>query len=358
MSALCLLWLLQDPLVEAERERIRSRPPLDAPAREAYALPAASDPLPARASLTLALVPLDFADVSHPEDAEFGKRLVAPLADYYRRASGGRLRLSVKVWPPLRIPVPQEQVKRADLEGAFKAFVDREGVGVPATADALLLAAAGPLPRRGSPLWPHQGAFGREGKATEYALVSGEPPARVVAAAAHELMHLLGLEDKYDDAKADVGADCILGTGFDPRALPPPCAECRLKLGWAAAVEPDLSRRPALVLDRDLSKVVRVPLSPDGSEALLLECRDRLLIWHTGGGKKIELVGRFPTESSDRLTPLSDPPFRGRDPGARKVWITDIRVEDGRAWFRIGPDAPLTPLEERRRLQVGRRLGD
>jgi hypothetical protein len=86
--------------------------------------------------------------------------------------------------------------------------------------------------------------------------------------------------------------------------------------------------------------------------------RDRLFVWHTGGGKTIELVGRYPTEASDRLTPLSEPSFRGRSRGARPVWITDIRIEDGKAWFRVGPDAPLTALEDWRRAHVGKRLGD
>jgi hypothetical protein len=72
----------------------------------------------------------------------------------------------------------------------------------------------------------------------------------------------------------------------------------------------------------------------------------------------VELLGRFPAETSDRLTPLSDPPFRGRSLGARPVWVTDIRWEDGKAWFKVGSDAPLTPVEERRRAAVGKRIGD
>jgi hypothetical protein len=103
---------------------------------------------------------------------------------------------------------------------------------------------------------------------------------------------------------------------------------------------------------------VRIPVTPDGEETLLLEMRDRLFIWHLGGGRKIELLGRYPAEASDRLTPFSEPSFRGRSLGARLVWITDIRIEDGKAWFRVGPDAPLTPLEEWRKSHVGKRLGD
>jgi hypothetical protein len=171
-------------------------------------------------------------------------------------------------------------------------------------------------------------------------------------------MHLLGFADKYDDEKASVADACILGTGYSVRNPPPPCAECRAKLGWTSPATVDPSRPAAIVLAADPARAVRVPLTADGEETLLLEMRDRLFVWHIGGGKTIELVGRYPSEATDRLTPLSEPSFRGRCRGARPVWITDIRIEDGKAWFRVAPDAPLTALEEWRRAHVGKRLGD
>ena len=70
------------------------------------------------------------------------------------------------------------------------------------------------------------------------------------------------------------------------------------------------------------------------------------------------MIGRFPTDHGDRLTPLSLPAFRGRSVGARSVCLTDIRVQDGKAWFRLALEAPLTPFEEWRRAHVGKRLGD
>jgi hypothetical protein len=100
--------------------------------------------------------------------------------------------------------------------------------------------------------------------------------------------------------------------------------------------------------------VLRVPLAP--GEALLLELREDVLAWHVGGGKRIELVARL--AAGGRLTPFSAPAFRGRMPGARAAWITDVRLEQGRALLRVGPEAPLTPAEEERRLRVGKRLGD
>lgn len=189
----------------------------------------------------------------------------------------------------------------------------------------------------------------------DYLLV---PETAAVAILAHEFMHLLGLADKYDDEKASVADACIMGTGYSLRNPPPPCAECRIKLGWSSAADVDPSVDTAVTLGPDPAVAVRVPLTPEGDETLLLEMRDRLLIWHTGGGRTIELLGRFPTDSADRLTPLSEPSFRARSVGARKVWITDIRVEDGKAWFHVGPEAALTPLEEWHRSHVGKLLKD
>jgi len=107
-----------------------------------------------------------------------------------------------------------------------------------------------------------------------------------------------------------------------------------------------------------VTSAVRVPINKDGKEAVVLETRGKsLLVWHTGGGRPIELAAILPTESRDRLTPWSDPAFRGRTLGAVDLWITDIRIQEGRAWFRLGPKADLTPLEELRRGRVGRDLG-
>jgi hypothetical protein len=103
---------------------------------------------------------------------------------------------------------------------------------------------------------------------------------------------------------------------------------------------------------------VKVPVNKDGQEAVVLEARGKsLLVWHTGGGRPIELAAILPSETRDRLTPWSDPPFRPRTLGSTNVWITDVRMQDGRAWFRLGPTADLTPLEELRRARVGRELG-
>jgi hypothetical protein len=129
-------------------------------------------------------------------------------------------------------------------------------------------------------------------------------------------------------------------------------------LGWTSPATLDPSRPSKIVMEPGPARSLKILLNSDATEYLLLELRDRLFVWHVGGGKTIELVGRWPTETSDRLTLLSDPPFQGRTVGARPVSITDVRLEGGKAWFVVGPEAPPTPLEEWRKSHIGKRLGE
>jgi hypothetical protein len=330
--------------VDREKERIRSKPPLSASEKEAYASPVAPPATP-RAPYTLAFVPIGFSD-RKPADADRLKAILAGLRDYYVKASGGRFTLEGKLCAAAGLETERDKFERKDLEKAAP--------GLPA-CDGVAFIVPGGIAPRGTPLWPHRGVVRSGEKEIDYLLVHDEAP---VAIFAHEFMHLLGFADKYDDEKASVADACILGTGYSVRRPPPPCAECRLRLGWTSAAPVDPSVAGAYRMDADLSRALRIPLTPEGDESLLLEMRDRLLIWHVGGGRKIELLGRYPSESSDRLTPLSEPSFRGRSLGARVVWITDIRLQDGKAWFRVGPEAAPTAFEEWRRSNVGKRLGD
>jgi hypothetical protein len=351
--ALLLALSVQDPLLDAEKERIRSRPPLSEEAKKAYVAP---DPKPAtpRAGYALAVLPLSFADRA-PAGADLGKLFFERVSGYFAKASGGRFELRGRVYPPVASAISRGAFVEKDLEGALELFRAREGAAV---YDGVAFVAAGPIGARGTALWPHQAALVLGGRSVDYVVLPEDAGDRAVGIAAHEIMHLLGLKDKYDDEKAPVGSACILGTGYNERDPAPPCADCRAALGWTAAWELDPRGATAVVMAPDVAKSVRIPVNADGTESLLLEMRDRLYAWHLGGGKRIELVGRFPSEGSDRVTPLSEPAFRGRTAGARPVWITDIRLEGGKAWFKVGPSAPLTPLEERRRSQVGKKIGD
>jgi hypothetical protein len=327
IPALLLLVVLQGeaPLAQ-DRERIRAKTPLTA-------------------EQTLAVVPLEFSD-RRLGSKDLHKLVFGGVAEYYAKASGGAFALIGDVTAPVTLDLARTSFERRHLEKAVGALPKCDGVA---------FVAAGGIASRGTPLWPHRGVVRLGDRSIDYLLVHEEAPVAIVA---HEFMHLLGFADKYDDEKASVADACILGTGYSVRNPPPPCAECRAKLGWASPATVDPAKPSAVVLPADPARAVRIPVTPDGEESLLLEMRDRLFVWHVGGGKTIELVGRYPAAGSDRLTPLSEPSFRGRSRGARPVWITDIRIEDGKAWFRVGPDAPLTALEEWRRTHIGKRLGD
>jgi hypothetical protein len=350
MTLALLLVLLQAAVegetapLEREKERIRSKQPLSAEQKAAYASPA-PPPAKPRDPYILAVVPLEFSD-RKLGGKDVAAKVVAGLTDYYAKSSSGRFKLDARVGDRVTLETERDRFERNILEKAL--------AGLPA-CDGIAFVAAGGLVPRNAPLWPHRGVVKAGEREIDYLLVPEEAPGAIVA---HEFMHLLGFADKYDDEKASVADACILGTGYSIRNPPPPCAECRIQLGWASAAVVDPFTPAALTLTADLSRALRINLTPGGDETLLLELRERLLIWHIGGGKKIELIGRFPSETSDRLTPLSEPSFRGRSLGARTVWITDIRIQDGQAWFQVAADAPPTPFEEWRRSRVGKRLGD
>jgi M6 family metalloprotease-like protein len=360
MKSVVLLALLgvalQDPLVDQEKERIRSKAPLTEAERKAYEFPAAPAAKPLE-GYSLAVIPLGFSDhavgAGDPE-----KLLFRDVRAYYAKASAGRFKLWGKVFGAVTLDVERAKFKDADLPRAARALEAREGKELLAGFDGVAFVAAGPLGARGTPLWPHKESFPWGDRKLDYVLLAEEAGDRAVGIAAHEVMHLFGLADKYDDEKALVGKWCILGTGYSAREPAPPCADCRSKLGWTAAAPLDPRASARVVMDADPARALRIPLNPDGSEALLLELRDRLFVWHTGGGKTIELLGRYPAEAADRLTPYSEPPFRARAVGSWDAWITDVRLEGGKAWFRVGPGAPLTAPEEARKARVGKRLGD
>jgi M6 family metalloprotease-like protein len=346
--------LAQEPpgdLLRQERERLRSKAPLTDREKGSYAAPQEAGPLKERASYALAVVPVELAD-RKLGGADLGKLFFERVSGYFARASGGRFRLEGKVLAPFALDVERAKFADRDLE---KALAARESW---VAYDGVAFVVAGEMGARGTPLWPHKESLRSAVRTVDYILLTEELDGRAVGIAAHEVMHLLGFRDKYDDEKAQVGPWCILGTGYQAREPVPPCADCREKLGWTAPAAADPGRASRIVLEADPARAVRVPANPDATEYLLLEMRDRLFVWHVGGGKRIELVGRYPSEGSDRLTPLSDPPFRGRTVGARGIWITDIRVEDGKAWFIVGPEAAATALEEWRKSRVGKRLGD
>ncbi len=359
-AGLLLLALLgvQDPELEAARkaeaERLAARPPVD---RAAFVSPTS----PAKAAprvLRVAVQPLSFPDAPSTRE-DLATALAAPLERYYAAQSGGRLEFRTVLRPRRAL-----EATRASLaKSAAGSAAEGEAVAgvLEGDVDAWILVVGGPFGERGGSLWPHQSTLERGGRKFPYVLLPEEGDARWFGAACHEAGHFLDLSDQYEDAGAKVGRWCLMGTGYlgvseaDPTPAPL-CAVCRASLDWIAPLPVDPSRETAATLGP--GEAARVALARDGAESLVLEPRGAsLLAWHVGGGRPIELAAVLDGTSSDRLTPWSDPPLRARTPGARDAWIVDVRGGDGRAWFRVAPSAPLTPLEELRRKRVGRELG-
>jgi M6 family metalloprotease-like protein len=314
---------------------------------------AVQEPAPARpkTDLSLAVVPVSFRDRAFG-GADLSALLFGRVAALHREWSSGSFRLWGKVFEPAKLEVDRSAFRDADLAGPAGALRD-----VLAAFDAAVFVVAGPLGARGSSLWPHREVLEVGGRKLDFVLLAEEAGEHAPGIAAHELLHLLGLPDKYDDPRASVGRWCLMGTGYSGRDPAPPCAECRLRLGWSAATDVDPRRPSEQRLEPGLSRILRVPLNPEASETLLLERRDRTLFaWHTGGGASVELLARL--ESGGRLTPYSRPPFRPRTAGARDVWITGVRLDGAALLLTAGPDAPLTDDEARRKADVGRRLGE
>ncbi|HLF95077.1 MAG TPA: hypothetical protein VJB14_16530 [Planctomycetota bacterium] len=343
-SFLLLLAFAQDPPLAEELARIRSKPVLTEEEKKGYAFPPVK-PLEGRRTYTLAVVPLRF------RDGALGARNLSKLffedaARYFSAASGGRFELRGAVGEAAALDVERSKVAEADLAALAES---RRG-----KADGVAIVAAVGPGARGSALWPHK----ERAREVEYILVPEEASGRELGIVAHEFFHLLGLVDKYGDKRSDVGKACILATGYNEKDPALPCADCRRRLGWAVAAAWDCRQAAMIVMEPDLTRSLKILVNPEGTEALLLEMQERLLVWHLGGGTAIEFVGMYPSEGDDRLTPFSDPPFRGRSLGAVSPWITDIRVEGGKAYFKVASEGALTALEEWRRSRVGRRIGD
>ena len=366
-AAILTLLPLQDPDLEAalkaDRARIAAKKPLTKEGMASY-VQVAGRPSAERTTYRLAVIPVTFSDAG-ARRADLQKALLEPLAAYYKAQSAGTFELV-----PTLLEARQSGAGRAQLAKAATGSPAERAIleallkeGRLPEADGLLFAAAGEIGAHGTALWPHKSSLLIGGREVHYVLLPESGDHRWFGIAAHEVGHLLKLEDKYEDPKARVGRWCLMGTGYldATKENPQPgplCAVCRASLGWFAPLVHDPGAEASIALPAGVTAAARIPINKDGKESIVLETRGKsLLVWHTGGGRPIELAAILPTESRDRLTPWSDPALRGRTLGAVDLWITDVRFQEGRAWFRLGPKADLTPLEVLRRGRVGRELG-
>ena len=351
-----------DAALKAERARIAAKKPLAKEELQAYRA-VAPRPSPDRHRFRLKVIPLSFSDAAASR-ADLAKALLEPLVAYYRAQSAGVFDLQPALLEARGTGSPRSELAGAAAGSAAELKIVGRVLRAEdlEDADGFLLVAAGGVGLAKTGLWPHASTIRLGGREVDYVLLPERIDHRWFGIAAHEAGHLLKLEDKYGDREAKVGRWCLMGTGYldatpdDPRPGPL-CAVCRAHLGWTGPPAHDPATEGAYALAPGPA-ALKVPVNKDGQESVVLEVRGKsLLVWHTGGGRPIELAAILPTESRDRLTPWSDPPFRARTLGGTDVWITDVRIQDGRAWFRLAPKADLTPLEELRRTRVGKELG-
>lgn len=164
---------------------------------------------------------------------ETDPKALKAVTDYFRRVSNGRLALEWDVraaFTPsadldaIRVGSPEE----TELVTPWVRSAATRGIG----AVCLL------VPRRGAVRdwfrWPHEGTVDR---IPYYVGWPDSGEGETVGVHAHELGHVAGLEDEYLHQPEREGAWCLMSRGYgagDPpgRDPAPPCAPCRVRLGW------------------------------------------------------------------------------------------------------------------------------
>ncbi|MHC4607031.1 MAG: metallopeptidase domain-containing protein, partial [Planctomycetota bacterium] len=321
-----------------------------------------------RKELKVAVIFVGFADA--PCDAEdWMKRVFEPVREYFKRESDRRLLLLPVTHTPVRADVERGDVASWRLGGKTEKEFLAPLYAATGTEwkKAIFILAGRPGKDRNRTLWPHQDRMKAGKRTVDYALTLSDMRGFDRGALAHEMGHLFALPDKYEDPDYSAGPWCLMGTGYrgeagdedhEPLRL---CADCRARLGWTRVHPFDSAKKGSFVLEPPAKSrsALRLLLNRSGSESLLLEMRPAkgLLVWHVAESRTTAFLGRFPTKRTDRLTPYSEPAFRGRCVGSRPVYLTDIRFEDGRAWVTVGPEAELTALEKLRRSRMGKWIG-
>ncbi len=345
-----------DDAIARERTRIAAKVPLTEIERKAYAAPSASETKPV-AAYRLAVLPCDFSDTKGGREL---KDDLEAVTAFYRTMSFKTFTLELSPQKRITLDATRDELAKWGTGNEAEKKLVAGVVGAIENIDGVILVVAGEIGKRGTSLWPHQDSVEIGGRTIGYLIIPEDLGVRWRAIASHEFGHLLELEDKYEPS-AGVGKWCLMGTGYlgepdDKEKKPLPlCAVCRAKLGWLALATVDPRKDASIVIEN--GGAVRLKLNPDDKEALVLELRgERVLAWHTGGGKAIELTTQLPTGESDRLTPYSRPPLAGRAQGWYTAYVTDVRVEGAKAWIKVGTTAPLTPLEELLKSRVGKTI--
>lgn len=157
-----------------------------------------------------------------------GQAAYGSLAAYYRENSGGKLKVTGKVFDWVMAPSPRSSLERwiAYLPGAnqalpvpvLKSLLKREGPQALDGLDVLVFVCAGGWAgMRGSLLWPHASLLRFGGRVyNHYVMSSGTTYFEPIGVYCHEMGHTLGILDKYgvgDDT--GLGQWCSMAEGAD-----------------------------------------------------------------------------------------------------------------------------------------------
>jgi len=309
-----------------------------------------------------------------------GERVYGSLADYYAENSGGRFAVSGRVFDWVTLEQPREyfeeksmgdrEARKRLLSRALELVRERDGKECLDDLDGLVFLYAGRQSYlRPKLLWPHRANQRVGNRSLPYYLTAeGGRYFNALNVHVHEFGHMLGLPDQYGKKHATgIGKWCTMAVGHMGAGESGPhrpfhlCVWCKERLGWTSVttISPKEAQRLKLsAVEKDGSMVFRVLLTPDGSDALLLENRQRvgfdtdlegtgLLLWRVRRGAPPDLVeahGRSVPEASlvepeeipwpslynRDFTPTTDP----ASPSG--VFITDIVLSEGVAYFKVG----------------------
>jgi M6 family metalloprotease-like protein len=321
-----------------------------------------------------------FSTGEYKDRSVTGQAVYGSMNDYYQEISGGKLKVTGKVFAPATC-----SKKRADysttpnrfslLTEALDLVTARDGKDALKDFDGLHFIYAGNRvqTQRGGIYWPHKANFNYQGKRWNYFICpEGGDRMSSISVTSHEFGHMLGLPDLYakpeNPGSEGLGVWCTMSTGHGRDGKPLHfCAWSKDQLGWIkpCTIDPRVKQKLILApIETSPTECFKVLVRPDASEYLLLENRmkkgyDRdipgegLLIWRVVDGKPVleeshgitgpdgpnRFLGSvpYPSKSNTAFTPYTTPSSKPSKPGGVPVHITNIhRLPDGRITFHIG----------------------
>ena len=241
-----------------------------------------------RESFEASLFGDDYHGTSHTGQAVYGS-----VRDFYKEMSYGNIDVAGRVFDWIELPGKYDDYKKASFgspkfrTALEEAVLQAHGGEALDGYDGLIFVWAGNPVRRVSCLWPMRVKL--KHRPDMISFKTGEfyrGQMAPIGVACHEMGHTFGVNDKYGLGAPErpLGRWCLMckgthGAGQSMQHRPLPlCAWCKMIIGWvhAAIIDPAKPRKIALrPILASGNECVRVLLTPDGSEYLLLCNRRR-----------------------------------------------------------------------------------